>query len=297
MLEAGAEAPRFSLPGVHGGELRQFGLADYLGEDVVVLCFYPADFGPHCDPDDCWLADVDLLTLQRNVTVLGLSADSAFSHREFASQYNLEFPLLSDGGGMVAEAYDVLHDHYEGHRRLPRRALFVLDDRGVVRYAWAADEPGDRPDLESVRAAIRSVQSDESALERYRVGHDYYRYGRSEFDIAVSAYEDGDWGLAREAFAEATRYLEDATGEFGSARWFAASDDLADRIAAAKAPTDYLLQAARWYRESAAHFADGDADRGEDYRGDAARQRDRAEEAASPADPDDLAAVVDGDDD
>lgn len=294
MIEEGADAPRFSLPGVHEGELRQFGLADYLGEDVVVLAFYPADFGPHCKPGACWLEDVDLLTLQHNVTVLGLSADSAFSHREFARRYNLEFPLLSDAAGVVAEAYDVLHGYFEGHQRLPRRALFVLDDRGIVQYAWEADEPADRPDLDAVRAAIRSVQSDESALDRYRAGHDYYRYGHSEFDIALEAFQDGHWGLAREAFAEAIRYFEDAAEGFSSARWFAASDELADRIRPAKEQTDYLLQAARWYRESATYFAEGDAERGEEYREDANRQRERAEEAPEAVDPDDLADVVGG---
>lgn len=296
MIAEGEEAPRFSLPGSHRGKLQRFSISEYLGEDVVVLCFYPADFEPHCSPNDCWLSDVDLLTLQRNVTVLGISSDSAFSHREFAAQFNLEFPLLSDAGGMVAEAYDVLYDSYEGHERLSRRSVFVLDERGIVRYAWAATEPTDSPNLDAVRAAIRSVKSDESALERYRDGHDYYQYGQSEFDIALDALEDSHWGLAREAFAEATRYFENASEEFGDAKWFAASDDLAAEVTPAKERADSLLQAARWYREAATHFVDDEAEQGEQYTSDAERQRIRASDATALTDPSELAALVEAPD-
>lgn len=293
MISEGEEAPRFSLPGSHRGELQRFSISTYLGEDVVVLCFYPADFEPHCSSNDCWLSDVDLLTLQRNVTVLGISSDSAFSHREFAAQFNLEFPLLSDAGGMVAEAYDVLHNSYEGHERLPRRALFVLDDRGIVQYAWAATEPTETPDLDTVRAAIRSVKSDESALERYQVGYDYYQYGHSEFDIALGALTDGHWGLAREAFAEAIRYFENAAEEFGDARWFASSADLVSGVTPAKERANSLLQAARWYHTAATHFVDDEAEQGEQYTSDAERQRVRATEATALTDPSELAALLD----
>ena len=287
MLEEGAEAPRFRLPGAHGGEVDQFSLAEYLGDAVVVLCFYQADFGPHCEPRGVWLQDLDLLALQRNVAVLGVGPDTAYSHREFARQASLDVPLLADTAGRVAEAYGVL-DEFEGHRRVPRRSVFVVDDRGVVRFSWAADDHGDRPDVGAVREAIRSVKSDESAVERYRRAHDYVRYGESEFAIASTAYEQADWRLAVEAFEEAERYFADASEAADGAHWFADSGDLADELRDAKSRIDHYLRAARWFAESARHYAEGADDRGDEYRQDAARQRERADAHDSLPDPDEL---------
>jgi peroxiredoxin len=280
MLEDGAEVPRFRLPGTHDGEVDQFALKEYVGDAVVVLCFYQADFGPHCSPRDCWLQELDLLALQRNVTVLGVGPDTAYSHRAFADRANLDMPLLADTAGTAAEAFGVL-DEFEGHRRVPRRAVFVVDDRGVVRYAWEAGERDERPDVDAVREAVRSVESDESALERYRRARDYYRYGESEFAIASEAFEERDWRLAVEAFEEAHRYFDDASEAADGAHWFAASEDLADDLRAAKSHVDHLTRAARWFADSARHYAEGDDERGDELRRDAARQRERAETAGS----------------
>lgn len=291
MLENGTEAPSFSLPGVEGGDVRQFSLGEYLGENVVVLCFYPAAFDPHCPRRGGWLQDLDLLALQRNVAVLAVGPDTAYSHREFADSYNLDCPLLADTAGVVAEAYGVL-DEFEGHQQVPRRAVFVLDDRGVVRYAWTADAPDDRPAVEAVRAAIRSVESDESALERYRMAYDYAQYGHSEFDIASEAFEDEEWRLAAEAFEEAARYFEAASEAVDAAHWFAASPELVDRLEAARERVDGLFRVCKWFAGSARYYADGDVDLAEEYREDATRQRQRALDGPALADPEELSALA-----
>jgi peroxiredoxin len=287
MLDEGAEAPRVRLPGAHEGEVEPVDLAEYLGDAVVVLCFYRADFGPGCEPRDCWLADLELLALQRNVSVLGVAPDTAYSHRAFADQATIGLPLLADTAGTAAEAYGVLHS-FEGHRQVPRRSVFVLDDRGVVQYAWAADEPDDTPSVDDVRAAIRSVKSDESAIERYRQAHDYYRYGESEFVIASEAFENADWQLAVEAFQEANRYLTDASEAADDAHWFAASDDLADDLRAAKSRIDHLCRAAEWFAKSARHYAAGADDEADEFRQDAARQWERADDHDPAPAPEDL---------
>lgn len=291
MLENGTEAPSFSLPGAEGGDVRRFSLREYLGENVVVLCFYPADFDPHSPRRGGWLQDLDLLALQRNVAVLAVGPDTAFSHREFADSYNLDCPLLADTAGAVTEAYGVL-DEFEGHRQVPRRAVFVLDDRGVVRYAWTADDPADRPEVEAVRAAIRSLKSDESALERYRMAYDYAQYGHSEFDIASAAFENAEWRLAAEAFDEAGRYFEAASEAADTAHWFAASPDLADRLETARQRVDGLFRACKWFAGAARSHADGDVDKAEEYRRDATRQRQRALDGPALADPDELSALA-----
>jgi peroxiredoxin len=287
MLEDGAEAPRFRLPGVDGGEVREVDVREHLGDAVVVLCFYRADFGPGCRPGDCWLQEVGLLALQRNVTVLAVGPDTAFSHREFADRANLDVPLLSDTGGTTAEAYGVL-DAFEGHQQVPRRSVFVLDDRGVVQYTWRADDERATPEVGAIKEAIRSVKSDESALERYRQAHDYYRYGESEFAIASEAFEDADWQLAAEAFQEANGYFSDASDAADGAHWFAASDDVAEVLREAKSRIDHLGRASEWFCKAARHYAADVEEQADEYRQDAARQRERAEDLDPLPDPGDL---------
>lgn len=288
MVSEGGEAPAFTLPGAGDGGVERFSLGDFVGENVVVLCFFPGAFNPHGERDG-WLQSLDLLTLQRNVAVLGVGPDTAYTLAEFADQQRIDFPLLADTAGEVAEAYGVRRESFDGHAGIPARAVFVVDDRGTVVHRWVADSPLETPDADEVRAAIGGAQSDESALERYRVAFDYARYGREEFDLAMRAYESDDWHLAREAFAEAAEYLDDAADGFGAAQWFAASDDLAGRLRAAKSHLDHRLQAARWYREAAAHRLDGTDEMAADYEADAERQRNRAEDADALPAPDDLA--------
>lgn len=282
------EAPRIQLPGVEEGEIRRIGLSEYLGDAVVVVGFFRAAFGPGCSPEDCWLEELEPLDLERNVAVVGIGPDTAYSHRELADRTGLSVPLLSDAAGTAAEAFGVLGE-FEGHRRIPRRSVFVLDDRGIVRYAWVADELIEgTPDVDAIRAAIDGVKSDEAALGHYRRTHDYYRYGEEEFAIASEGFEDADWELAAEAFSEARRYFEEASEAADRAHWFAASDDVAADLEAAKRRVDHHLRAAKWFADSARHYADGDDDRGDELRQDAARQRRRATDGDPLPDPGDL---------
>lgn len=278
MLSPDTPAPDFELPGAHRGEIRQFRRSDYEGEDVVVLSFYPADFSPTCTEEVCSLRDVDLLTLQRDVTILGISPDSAYSHRAFAERHDLDFPLLSDSVGEIAEDYGVLHDELGGHKRVPKRAMFVVDHRGVVQYAWSTDDPSVLPDLDEVREEIAAVQDDGTAIERYRLAEDHHRTGRSELDRGLSAYEDEEWGVAGEAFSEAEWYLDQADDEFDSARRFAESAAIVDSAAHAKEKSVRFRRAAKWYAEAASHRDDGDEEWAADYRSDAVEALDAARE-------------------
>ncbi len=79
MLSEGTTAPLFELPALVDDDCQRVGLADYLGEDVVILAFYPADFNPACDETSCDLDELDLFTMQKDVTILGIGPDSVYS--------------------------------------------------------------------------------------------------------------------------------------------------------------------------------------------------------------------------
>ena len=154
MVSVGDAAPGFELPGVVDGEIETYHLGDALADGPAVLAFYVFDFHPACTREWCSLRDADWLTLLEDVTVLGLGTDRAFSHRQFADDLGLTAPLLSDSDGSVSERYGVLYDERNGHRRVSKRAVFVVSPDGVVRYRWVADDPQEQPNLDAVRRVL-----------------------------------------------------------------------------------------------------------------------------------------------
>lgn len=259
MLTEGTRAPDFTLPAAIDGGIEQLTFSEYTAGQLTVVAFYPADFSPTCTDELCSLRDIDLFNLQDEISILGISTDSAFSHIEFAQQNGLNFPLLSDNDGRVAELFGVLHDEYEGHNRLAKRSVFVVDDRQEIRYAWATDDPSQLPDIDAVRAAVDSVQDDRGAIDRYRSAHDHYRYGRSELENARAAYAGENWGVAAEAFAEAEYYFDEAKSGFDTAQRFAESGNVIRTAQNAKNKTNQYRQCARWYGKAARRRTDGDS--------------------------------------
>lgn len=82
-------------------------LADEVGKKVVLLYFYPKDNTPGCTKEACGLRD-EMGDLKKDgVQVIGVSFDSSESHQQFISKYNLNFPLLADTDGKIADAYGV----------------------------------------------------------------------------------------------------------------------------------------------------------------------------------------------
>jgi peroxiredoxin Q/BCP len=100
-LNVGDPAPDFSLPDAEGNLYR---LADLQGKRVV-LYFYPRDNTPGCTKEACGFRDNYAAYQDKDVVVLGVSADDAKAHTKFIAKHNLPFPLLIDEGAKVAEAY------------------------------------------------------------------------------------------------------------------------------------------------------------------------------------------------
>lgn len=288
MLSEGTEAPSFVLPGYHDGEVTEFALDDFVGEDVLVLAFYPMDFSPACTDELCSLRDIDLLTLMDDVTILGISRDSVHSHRAFAEANALEFPLLTDSIGAVAEEYGVLHEELDDHQRIPKRAIFVVDDRGTIQYAWHTEDPSVQPELDAVRDAIDGIQDDRTAAERYGRAYRHYTYGRSEFENALGAYDREQWPDAAGRFEEAAAYFDSASTAFSSARRFAETEAVRSLATTAQAAADDFRQTASWLELAAQHREDGNDDLAAEYDEDAQRPHRSARNAGELCEPDDL---------
>jgi peroxiredoxin len=152
-LEPGTPAPDFTLPNQAGEPVS---LHDMRGKPVV-LVFYPADWSPVCGDQLSLYNEVLPLFQEHDAQVLAISVDGRWSHRAFAEQRNLRFPLLSDfePKGAVTRLYGV----YDGERGLARRSLFVLDGDGIVR--WSHVSPSNViPGADGILNALESLQPD-----------------------------------------------------------------------------------------------------------------------------------------
>lgn len=149
----GGEGPRFTLPDT---EFRPFPLKAYFGRPVL-LAFLPAAFSPVCT--------AELSELQRRlpgldaagVQVAGISVDSPYALRAFAREHGITFALLSDFHRDTIRAYGVEDSNFLGLRGVARRALFLIDAEGVVRYRWVADRPRSQPDYDELMRAVRAL--------------------------------------------------------------------------------------------------------------------------------------------
>jgi len=154
MLEPGSTPPAFILQGADGNAVSLAGLA---GKHVV-LYFYPADDTPGCTKEACGFRDAWDELRELGAVVLGVSADDAESHRNFASKYRLPFPLLSDPDHQVMRAYGAWGEKTLYGKKMVgviRSTVWIGPD-GRVRRHWArvsnaADHPG------KVVAAIREA--------------------------------------------------------------------------------------------------------------------------------------------
>jgi peroxiredoxin len=154
-LPAGVQAPDFELRGSDG---ETHGLADFRGRPVI-LAFYPADWSPVCGDQMVLYNEVLPLFEAHNAQLLGISVDGVWSHRAFAEQRNLKFPLLSDFEikGQVARTYGV----YQEGKGTSKRALFVIDPQGVIRWSYVS-QPNINPGADGILEALESLKDREA---------------------------------------------------------------------------------------------------------------------------------------
>ena len=123
-VDVGDAAPDFELPGTGG---KTYKLSDYRGRKLV-LAFYPGDFTAVCTKQFCSYRDQGDRLDQLGADVLGISPQSVESHERFTQEKSLNVPLLADEDKAVAKAYGVLAGP------MVRRAIFVIDEEGIVRH-------------------------------------------------------------------------------------------------------------------------------------------------------------------
>lgn len=155
MPDTGSEAPDFTLP---NNKRESVKLSDQRGKNVV-LAFYPAAFTGVCEKELCTFRDSMAALNDLDAAVYGISVDAPFANDAFAEKNSLNFPLLSDYKREAVRAYEVAHDDFAGLTgyTAAKRSVFVVDKQGKLAYSWVADNPGQEPNYDEVKAAVKKL--------------------------------------------------------------------------------------------------------------------------------------------
>ena len=127
-LTVGDNAPGFTVKDTNGNTVS---LSDFKGK-TVVLYFYPKDDTPGCTKQACSFRDATAEYKNKDVVVLGVSADDEASHQAFTQKYNLTFPLLADTEKALINSYDVDGGGYA------KRVTYVIDGEGKIIHVDAS---------------------------------------------------------------------------------------------------------------------------------------------------------------
>lgn len=147
---AGTAAPTFKLVTNEGKEAS---LSDFTGK-WVVLYFYPKDFTSGCTLQARNFQRDLAKYEQANAVILGVSVDTAESHKSFCAKEGLNFKLLADIGATVSEQYGSIME-YNG-KKLSARNTFIIDPKGKIAKVFV--KVGVAGHSDEVLAALAELQ-------------------------------------------------------------------------------------------------------------------------------------------
>jgi peroxiredoxin len=154
-LTIGQKAPGFELPDTDKNIVK----LDSLKGKNVVLLFFPAAFTGVCTKELCQTRDELSLYNNVNAQVYGVSVDMPFTLAKFKEANQLNFPLLSDFNKDAITAYGCKYDSWiMGLKGVAKRASFVIDKEGNIRFAQVLENASDYPDFDGIKKALEGLK-------------------------------------------------------------------------------------------------------------------------------------------
>ena len=152
--EVGSKAPDFTLVNQDREPVK---LSDQIGSGNIVLAFFPGAFSGVCTKEMCTLRDSMSQLDSLGAKVYGISTDTFFTLKAWGDQQRLGFPLLSDFNKEAINAYDVVNPDMIGLKNIARRAVIVIDKKGVIRYREVLDDARNEPDYGKLKQALAGL--------------------------------------------------------------------------------------------------------------------------------------------
>jgi peroxiredoxin len=152
-LDVGSTAPDFTLMNQDRVPVT---LSQYRGQPVV-LVFFPGAFSSVCTTELCTVRDSLSRFTAARAQVLGVSVDTFFALKAFQTAEGYTFPLLSDFNKEVIREYGVFNEDMIGLKGIAKRAVFVVDKGGVVRYREVLEDARNEPDYQRLYDAVAAL--------------------------------------------------------------------------------------------------------------------------------------------
>jgi len=153
-LKTGQKAPEFTLV---SSETEMVNLTDFDGKKVLIL-FFPLAFTSVCTTELCTVRDNISQYNDVNAQVLGISVDSPFTLAKFKEEQKLNFSLLSDFNKEVSRSYGALYEDFVlGLQGVSKRAAFIVDAKGILRYTEVLENAGDLPNFAAINDCLKEI--------------------------------------------------------------------------------------------------------------------------------------------
>ncbi|MCU0315604.1 MAG: peroxiredoxin [Fimbriimonadaceae bacterium] len=156
-IAVGTQAPDFSLRSKNDDGLVDVKLSDNFSKKNTVVLFFPAAFTGVCTDQLCdmtsGLSDFDGL----DAHVIAISADSPFAQEAWAKQNSIKLTLASDYQKTTIAAYDVVLPDLVGLGPGSKRAAFVIDKEGIVRYSEETPTPLEKPNAQAILDTLKNL--------------------------------------------------------------------------------------------------------------------------------------------
>ena len=147
-IHVGDAAPDFTLKTQDDKEWK---LSSFRGKNVVLL-FYPLDWSPTCEKENCKISQEPVLSAP-NTVVVGISRDSTWSHKAWRQNKGIKHDLLADPKLEVTQKYGLVHP--AGF--ISHRATVVVDKTGKVAFAQIQEKTSEERNWSEVQAALKKL--------------------------------------------------------------------------------------------------------------------------------------------
>jgi peroxiredoxin len=147
-IDVGTSAPDFTLK---TQDEKEWKLSAHKGKNVVLL-WYPLDWSPTCEKENCKISQEPILS-GPNTVVVGISRDSTWSHKAWKQNKGIKHDLLADPKLEVTQKYGLVHP--AGF--ISHRATVVVDKTGKVAFAQIQEKTSEERSWTEVQAALKKL--------------------------------------------------------------------------------------------------------------------------------------------
>ena len=148
-IETGLEAPDFTLKTQNEEE---WTLSQHRGKNIVLM-FYPLDWSPTCEAENCKISTEPVFDFEDTV-VVGISRDSTWSHKAWAESKGIKHDLLADPMLEVAGMFDLVHPAVPF---ISHRATVVIDKGFNVRHVQVQEKTPEARDFDEIRNVLAEI--------------------------------------------------------------------------------------------------------------------------------------------